>query len=332
MAEEQQENSILIKEAEATGQTTPRVGAKQGYPAALLSVAAAALLWSTSYVIIKEAVSEIPPLTFGAIRFMIAAVVVVILALLTGRVEKVSRSDLLRLAVGGLLGITLYFSLQNVGVQKASASDATLLVASFPAITMLLETILFKKKSSIIRFAGVGIAFVGIYFIIDQSGPSAGSQRLQGDLLFLSTGVVWAFYNFVTQNIVQRYSTLTVIFWQTLFGAIAFIPVAFLEAAAWAPISAAGLLSALYLGGFCSVGAFLFYGYGLRKLDPGTAVALLNLVPVFGLILAITVLKEKVGLIQIVGGLIVIAGVTLTVPVDSHNNPFQKLIARYFKK
>ncbi len=280
---------------------------------AALSVLAAVVLWSTSYVVTKVGVGDVPPLTFGAIRFLFAAGLVGALALTVQRVEAVPTSDIFRLALGGLLGITAYFSLQNLGVQRTSASDATLLVASFPAITMLLEVIFLKTRVSLVRFAGVGIAFVGIYLIIRQTAASAASRRLEGDLILLATGLAWALYNFATQKVVQRYSTFTVIFWQTLAGVAAFLPLSLLEAGAWRPLSLTGLLSALFLGVFCSTAAFLLYGYGLKSLDPGSAVSLMNLVPVFGLIIAVLGLKEEVSLIQVLGGAVVVGGVTLSV-------------------
>jgi drug/metabolite transporter (DMT)-like permease len=283
----------------------------------ILSVLGAVVLWSSSYVVTKIGVGDIPPLTFAAIRFVIAAILMGALALTVQRLEPVPAKDLLRLALGGLLGITAYFSLQNLGVQRTSAADATLLVASFPVITLLLEILFRKAQVNFRQIAGIAIAIGGIYLVIDLSGAQAAPDRLEGNLLLLATGLAWALYNFATQNVVQKYSTFTVIFWQTLFGMAALLPLALTEALVWQPLSAAGLLGALYLGVFCSVGAFLLYGYGLKSLQPGLAVNLLNLVPVFGLLFAVLLLQEKIGLVQILGGLIVIGGVTLSVSAAS---------------
>jgi drug/metabolite transporter (DMT)-like permease len=290
----------------------PQERSRPGRRQALLSVLAAVALWSTSYVVTKVGVGDIPPLTFGAIRFSFAAALAGLLTLFI-RLEPMPLRDVARLALGGLLGITAYFSLQNLGVQRTSASEATLLVASFPAITMLLEVAFLKVRVAPIRFVGVGIAFVGVYLVIRQTAVSAGSHRLEGDLMLLATGLVWALYNFATQKVIQRYSTFTVIFWQTLVGAVAFLPLALLEAGAWQLPSLAGLVGALYLGAFCSIAAFVLYGYGLKSLDPGSAVSVVNLVPVFGLILAVVGLKEEVSFVQVLGGLIVVGGVTLSV-------------------
>jgi drug/metabolite transporter (DMT)-like permease len=265
-------------------------------------------------------VGDVPPLTFAAIRFVFAAVLMVALAFTVQRLEPVPAKDLRRLAIGGLLGITAYFALQNLGVQRTSAADATLLVAAFPVITLLLEVLFRKAKVNIKQIAGIAIAIGGVALIIDLTGSQAAPDRLEGNLLLLLTGLAWALYNFATQDVVKKYSTFTVIFWQTLFGMIALLPLALTEISAWRPLSPAALLGALFLGVFCSVGAFLLYGFGLKSLRPGLAVNLLNLVPVFGLIFAAIVLHEKIGWVQILGGLIVIGGVTLSVSTASNAN------------
>ncbi len=283
----------------------------------ILSVLGAVVLWSSSYGVTKMGVGDIPPLTFAAIRFVFAVLLMVGLAFTVRHLETVPAKDLRRLAFGGLLGITAYFSLQNLGVQRTSAADATLLVASFPVITLLLEVLFRKALVSFKQVAGIVIAIGGIYLIIDLTGFQAAPDRLIGNLLLLLTGLAWALYNFATQEVVKKYATFTVIFWQTLFGMAALLPLALTEVHAWRPISPAALLGAVFLGVFCSVGAFLLYGYGLKSLRPGLAVNLLNLVPVFGLIFAGLFLREKIGWAQILGGLIVISGVTMSVSTAS---------------
>jgi drug/metabolite transporter (DMT)-like permease len=275
---------------------------------AIFALVSAALIWSTSFVTTKIALTDTPPLTLGALRFGFAALLLLLIALFTRRIEYAPTKDILRLGVGGLLGITAYQALQNMGVQLSSAADATLLVASYPAITMLIESLLLRTRIAPLRFVGVAVTFVGVYLVVQQTTGAGSSGHLLGDLLLLLTGVLWALYNFVT-----RYSMLTVIFWQTIIGALGFIPLALLESQSWQPISTSSLLSVAYMSVFCSIMAFLLYARGLKTLDPGSAVSLMNLVPVFGLVLAAIGLGEAINLAQVGGGIIVIAGVALTV-------------------
>ncbi|MBA2442266.1 MAG: DMT family transporter [Rubrobacter sp.] len=288
------------------------VGRALARPRALfvLSVIGAALIWSTSYTATKVALADVPPLTINALRFALAAVLMFAIAAVSGALHRPRPSDIGRMALGGLLGTTLYFSMENVGVDLATASDAALLVASYPAVTMLLEILIYRVRASWIRFLGVGLAIFGVYLIIGQS-PPAGETRLMGDLILVATGFVWAFYNFVTRDMGQSYPTITVVFYQTVAGAVACVPLALLEVRSWEVPAASSISMIAYLGVFCSVAAFLLYAHGLKELDASSAVNLLNLVPLFGVATAFVVLREPVGVGQLVGGLVVIVGVVL---------------------
>ena len=276
----------------------------------MLSVVGAALIWSTSYTATKVALAEIPPLTINALRFALAALLMLSIVALSGALRRPRRADVGRMALGGVLGTTLYFSMENIGVDLATASDAALLVASYPAVTMMLEILIYRVRASWIRFLGVGLAMFGVYLIVGQS-PPAGDSRLIGDLILIATGFVWAFYNFATRDMGQSYPTTTVVFYQTLAGAIACVPLALLEVRSWETPSASSISMIIYLGVFCSVVAFLLYAHGLKELDAGSAVNLLNFVPLFGVATAFVVLREPVGVGQLLGGAVVIVGVVL---------------------
>lgn len=241
-------------------------------------------------------------------------------------------ADLGRLALGGLLGITLYFSLENVAVDLATASDAALVVASYPAIAMVVEAIVYRGRLSARRLIGVALAIVGVNAVLGNALLASGGQgwdapRLLGDAVLLATGVVWAFYSLAMRRVVARYPLPTVVFWQTAFGALFFVPVALAEQAAigggrLVPSGGVALLTVAHLGVLCSVVAFLLYARGLRGLDASSAVSVMNLVPVFGVLFAVLLLGEPLGPLQVLGGLVVVAGVALSVREDPEGDPW----------
>lgn len=275
------------------------------------AVAGAAMIWSTSFTFTKIALVEMPPLTIGALRFLLAAVVLGVVVWIQGDLERPGRVEAGWLVLSGLLGTTIYFSMENVGVDFATATDAALLIASYPAITMLLEFLIYRTTVSWVRFAGVVLAMVGVYLIVGQSPPVAGGNRLLGDIILVGAGVVWAFYSFATRRVGRTYPMLTVVFYQTAAGAVAFVPLAFVETGDWRTPAVGTVLVLVYLSVLCSVAAFLLYAYGLRDLASGAAVNLLNLVPVFGVGFAFLVLREPVSAGQLLGGIVVIGGVAL---------------------
>lgn len=279
----------------------------------LIAVIGAVLFWSISFVATKIAFMAFPPFTLGALRFFLAAFSLGVILVLQKGFTRPSPSDLVRLIVSGLLGITIYFAMENVGVKLATAADAAMIVASYPAITMLLEMAIYRSIFSKVRFLGVAIAIFGVYMIARESSHMGGEHRFLGDIILAATGIIWSFYNFVTRKLVNKYPTILITFYQTLAGALAFLPLAWIERSQWQRPTGSSLLALLYLGLFCSVIAFLLYTYGLKRLTSSSAVSLMNLVPIFGVIFAISFLHEPLSGFQFVGGIIVVAGIMLSV-------------------
>jgi len=280
---------------------------------ALSSVVLAAFVLSSSYTLTKITLTDVPPLTIGLIRFSIASVVLGVWVRLIRRHARPSAADIRRLMVGGLLGITLYFAIENTGVNLATASDAALLVASYPAVTALLELIVYRKRTSAQGLLGIGLAVVGVVLVVGYA-PTSGPNRLIGDVLLVVSGIVWALYNFATRGVVTRHPTPVVLYYQSVAGAVGFLPLALLEHDHWhaftRPVATISSLAGLTV--LCSIIGLGLYAKGLQRLSPSTAVNLLNLVPLFGLVIAVVTLNEAVTTLQIIGGVVVIAGVTVT--------------------
>ena len=279
---------------------------------ALCSVVSAAFVLSSSYTLTKIALVDVPPLTIGLIRFLAAAVVLGIWVRLR-RYARPAPADIGRLIVGGLLGITAYFAIENTGVALATASDAALLVAAYPAITALLELIVYRRRAGAPGLLGIALAVVGVCLVVGCA-PGGGPNRLVGDVLLVVSGAMWALYNFTTRGVVTRHPTPVVLFYQSVAGAIGFVPLALIEQDRWRAFAhpAATVSSLASLTVLCSIIGLGLYAKGLQRLSPSTAVNLLNLVPLFGLVVAVVTLGESVTPLQIVGGLVVVAGVTVT--------------------
>ena len=96
---------------------------------------------------------------------------------------------------------------------------------------------------------------------------------------------------------------------QILIGTVCFIPMLFLETFTIGTITLSSVLAVLYLAVCCSLAALLLYNYGLRNTDPATTAALMNLMPVAGVVLSALILKETITIRHILGGVIILVGV-----------------------
>lgn len=285
---------------------------KQSAARSYLAVLGALIIWSSSFVAIKIAYQTFPPITLGAVRFVVATLILGVLTLLPKNRMKLEKQDVWTVALSGLMGITLYAVLQNIAMQWTSASNATLIIASYPVITLLLESLIYKVRLSLFKIVGIVIAIVGVVILSYVKMETQQKGELLGVLLLMIAGIAWAFYNFLTKKVVNRYPSITLLFYQTLFGAIFMAPLALFERDSWAAPTLMSFSMMLFLGLFCSVVAFLLYNTGLKELPPSSVTSMLNLVPFFGVFFSWLLLGEQVTLRKLIGGAIIIVGVMIS--------------------
>ena len=286
---------------------------KQSNVGSYFSIIGALIIWSSSFVAIKVAYETFPPITLGVARFIVATLILGALTLLPKNRMRLERKDILTVALSGLMGITMYAVLQNIAVQWTSASSATLIIAAYPVITLLLETLIYKTKLNTLKIIGILIAIGGVVVLSYTKADARGEGELLGSILLIVAGVAWAFYNFLTKKVVNSYPSITLLFYQTLFGTIFMLPMALFERGQWAVPTVMTFAMMLFLGVFCSVIAFLLYNIGLRKLPATSVTSMLNLVPIFGVFFSWILLNESVPLRKFIGGAIVIFGVMLSI-------------------
>lgn len=299
-----------------TTPTPPAAPARQRLGAAVALVASM-LFFAGSFTLTKIALVDVPPMTLALLRFALASVLLAAWFTATRTWERPTRAHLRRLALGGLLGVTFYFALENLGVSWSTATDANLLAATFPAIMAIMDVGLQGARYRLGAWLGIGLAVAGaVGIVLGAPAATAGETplRLWGNLLLVSGAVVWGFYTFVTREVIVHYSPWTTVFWQDAVGTVAFVPLVLLEVPRWRPPTQplATAASVVGLAVFCSILAMALYAAALRHLPVSTVAASINLMPLFGLVIAVLVLRETVAPLQLGAGALVMLGVWLT--------------------
>ena len=282
-----------------------------------LSTIGALLIWSTSFIATKVAYRSFAPITLAAARFLVALILLGAARRILKERARPTWREFLPIAFSGFMGITLYFLLENVGLMLTTASSAALIVASYPAITLVGECLVDKTSITLRQVLGIILAVVGVYLVSVGTKSAEGAENpLLGNLILLGTGVVWAAYIFSTRKVVGRFPAVTLSYYQTIAGLAGFLPFALLEADDWRMPDMPSLLMLLYLGAACSVAAFLMYNFGLRRLKPSTSAFLMNLVPIFGTLFSVLFLGDALTWRHMAGGALVILGVVVSVRVS----------------
>ena len=281
---------------------------KGASPIAALVVAS--VLWGTADVAGKLALDAIPPATLAALRFAVALAILWPLARWRGGARVPIRVT----APLGLLGVALTFLLQNLGLDRTTATNASLLQGAAPVLIVLLAAVALGERLGPRRLAAIGLAMAGVAAVtlpgsagLDAAGP--------GDVLVLASAGCFAAFVVMGRRAFPVYGTLPVLAGMAAWGTAALLPLALLETRQ-AGLPAIGLEHAalvLYLGAGCSALTYGLWGYALRHLEAGCAAAFDTLIPVVGLVAATLVLREAPVIWHVVGGTLVVAGVWLAV-------------------
>jgi drug/metabolite transporter (DMT)-like permease len=281
---------------------------------ALIAIILCILFWGFSFVSIKVTVEVFPPMTLGALRFAIALVFLFFIKLKLAGPERLRRRDLPFLIGAGLSGVTLYFFFENTGVSLVTASEASIIVAAIPIISMLAEGAAAKIRGHGLRitarrWAGTAASVLGVWITAGVSFSVSGSAA--GYVYMLGAALSWVAYCFCTKPLFENHSRIFIVFWQSFFGFLGFIPFALMESSRWLRPDLSILGHLLFLAICCSALGYWFYARSLEILGIGISTIFVNLIPVITAIAGFFVLGEHLMPLQWLGAALVISGVYL---------------------
>ena len=264
-------------------------------------------LWGSSFIADKIALQSFSPLFLCLIRFMISTAVLLVFRLGRKDFRYPDPEDMKKIAAAAFLGISVYYAIENIAVNMTSVADASVISAAYPLLTILTGIVFYHFRPARNQIIGILMACIGVLVLTVSS--SRENSSLIGNLMLVFNGFLWALYNYLTGRISRHCDNFSVTYLQILIGTVCFIPMLFLESFTIGTITLTSVLAVLYLAVCCSLAALLLYNYGLRNTDPATTAALMNLMPVAGVVLSALILKETITIRHILGGVIIIVGV-----------------------
>lgn len=279
------------------------------------------IFWGASGVAVKVALDQLDIFEIVAYRFIAAAVVLLIITLLwKGRSAlKVKRRDMPLLALLAFLGIPLEFLLQVLSLANTSVTNFTLIFCLAPFFILYGSTFLTKERITGAKVLGTVLAFAGVAFVVLSEGTGL-SANLLGDGVALLSCVIWAVYTVIGKPINQRYTTVTVLNYVFIFGALEMLPfLLFSPLTVPMAFTSTTWTSMVFLTVFCSLAAFFMYNNGVEKLPASTVGMFIYLNPLAGVLLAAIVLGETVTVFTFVGMAMIILGIFVSERVIGRN-------------
>jgi drug/metabolite transporter (DMT)-like permease len=268
--------------------------------------------FGTNFTAVKLVVESVPPILFAATRFTLAGLLLLPLALLSGPEGRLSRRDFLPMLGLGLVGVTLTQSVFTVGVGLTTAANTALVYSTAPVWGMVLGFALGWEHPRASGVLGIGLCLVGVGAIVYGSLDFAGTS-LAGDALILAAAVCWGSYTVLTLSFLGRYSALAVAAYAMAFGGVAAFPLAALDPSSLDLAALDGLTwaAAVYSALCSSAFGFAAWGWGVSHVGANRVLVYQYLVTVTGVSTGILLLGEGFVVGQLVGTVVILAGVYL---------------------
>jgi drug/metabolite transporter (DMT)-like permease len=162
----------------------------KGRLGALLEALLVTFLWSTSYVLTKKGLTEISPLVLVSLRYTVASLVLVPVALALGEHRKLDRRAALKLVFLGISGYSVAQGLQCLGLYRLPAVTVTFILNFTPVMVLALGLVFLKTPPTARQVAGVVLVIAGAYVYF--GGVPVDS--LTGVSMILVSGLGWASY------------------------------------------------------------------------------------------------------------------------------------------
>lgn len=255
--------------------------------------------------------SEVGPMTTAFWRVALAFIPLLVWSKAMPDVKRNARpeslADYFWLSMPGIF-LAADLAAWHLALHMTSVANATLLANLAPIFVTLGSWAIFRAHVSRIFLIGLATALIGV--VVLKGGPAAlGDGKLAGDATAAVAAIFYAGYILVIGRLRVRFSTRTIMIWSTASAAICMLPVSLIFETNLIPLT---LFAWAVLAGLAFISHAAGQGmitYALAFLPPAFSSLTLLLQPVVAAALAWFVLSEPIGLMQAIGGVIVILGI-----------------------
>lgn len=268
----------------------------------------ACLLWSAGWLFIKIGVQELPPLTFAAMRLVLASLVLIPLTLRNDEWRKLTSRDVVTVALSGVLLLGVNYALVFWGAQYVASGLTSLLQATSPVFSFGFGILLGLERASFARTAAIALGLVGVAIVSGVHTGAVQAAALASLAIVAGAACVAAAYAIVKAR-GTHLSPLTLTTGQTLaaLGPLMAMALAFEHDVRlqWTPPAVVALL---YLGLVNSVLAFWLNNWLVRHMEPTAILSMMLVQPLIAALLGWLVLGERLKANVAIGGACILIG------------------------
>jgi drug/metabolite transporter (DMT)-like permease len=274
------------------------------------------LIWGSTWLFIKLGLEDLPPLTFAGIRFVIAALILVLIVRWRRTPLPRDRRDWALLMVTGLLAFGLNYGLLFWGEQRTSSGLAAILQTIIPAFGLVIAHYhLPDERITWLKLAGVLLGIGGVALIFSDQMSVEGPSAFWGSVAIVVGAFCVAYSNVLVKARARHLDPAVLAAGQMVFGLIPLLVIGIAVEGNplkfhWTPLAVASLL---YLALVGSSLAFLLFYWLVRHMEVTKTMLIALVTPFVAVTLGMLVRDEKLTWRIVTGGVGIMAGIGLIV-------------------
>ncbi|MBP2627946.1 MAG: protein of unknown function transrane [Firmicutes bacterium] len=276
------------------------------------------LFWGGAFGTTKHVLTELPPLTASALRFIIAGLLMLIWSGWRQELNWTSiRQNFLSLLALGVTGVFLYNYFFATGLQYTSAVTAALVIVVNPVFTTCIVSLFMGEPWNWRTLLGVLLSLLGVSLVINKGDVSVLTDMSigVGEIYLFGAVASWVAYTLLIKKITRTMGVGIVTAASTTLGAVMLLIVSVISEGQWSKtlsLSSQTMLELLYLAVCATVVAYLLFNWGIQRIGATKASAYINLMPVNALWIAAILYGETISAYHLIGMSLTITGVYIT--------------------
>jgi drug/metabolite transporter (DMT)-like permease len=274
---------------------------------------ATVLFWSFNFTVVKYALTNgWEPLAYSSVRFAVGAVIFSAFTYAREGTLRVSRVDVRLMVVAAALGVWVNQLAFVYSVRLTTAATVALMFGTLPIFVALVAWIFRLEHLHLRHWFATIVSFSGVALV--AAGATSGlSGDLGGILLGLLASVTWAAYSVAMAPLMQRYSPYRISAFMLVVGSVPLVLSALRQLAEqdWSSLGALAWAAFVYSLFFSLVFTNIMWFTAIDRVGAARASLYANLQPFLGAFFALVVLSESMGALQVVGGLVIGAGILI---------------------
>jgi drug/metabolite transporter (DMT)-like permease len=278
----------------------------------IISFIAIYVIWGSTYLFNKIAVTELSPFFLASIRFLTAGFLILIIAKVLKKSLVISKKQLLNTLISGFLFLVYGNGVFVWALKYVDSGFASLLASTQPLFVLLLLRLIDQKQMQKKSIIGVLLGVFGMYLLVSQSEIAVSKESLLGIFMMFTCVLSWSYGSvFVSKADLPKNFFVSTGYQMITAGIVLIIASLGFDEAWLAPTSWSFKVqgSMLFLITFGSILAFTSFNYLLKSVSPEKVSTSAYVNPIIAMFLGWYFLNEEFTTQSIVASVVLLTGV-----------------------